>query len=142
MAQLEARHLAKVKVAGSNPVSRSQALLAQLAEAPRSDRGGSGFESRGGYLWPDDRMARCRPAKPVTRVRLPLGPPWRVNQAGAWASLLTSARLRAWASTAPLSAYGSAIRWLATETVPKTVERDERLGSSILSASVSPCKEN
>lgn len=40
------------------------------------------------------------------RVRPPPGARWRVNQSGHWASLLTSARPRAWASIAPLSAHG------------------------------------
>ena len=53
-----------------------------MAEALRSDRRGSRFESEGGY-------AR------------------RANQPGSWASLLTSALREEWASNAPLSAPGS-----------------------------------
>lgn len=39
-------------------------------------------------------------------VRIRGGAPRRVNQTGCWASPLTSAHLRVWASTAPLSARG------------------------------------
>ena len=53
VAQLVEHHLAKVRVAGSNPVIRS--------EAPPQ--------------WWRGREARQRPAKPYTRVRIPSPPP-------------------------------------------------------------------
>src|SRR5690606_41730768 len=54
VAQLVARHLAKVKVAGSSPVARSE----------RGRRGYRGLRPRWG-----GREARQRPAKPCTRVQ-------------------------------------------------------------------------
>ena len=59
VAQLVAHHLAKVRVAGSNPVVRSEGL------------------SRGLLRW-SGREARQRPAKPSTRVRIP-SPPRQVG---------------------------------------------------------------
>src|ERR1700753_2506525 len=56
VAQLVAHHLAKVRVAGSNPVIRSKV---QVALIPR---------------W-SGRVVRQRPAKPCTRVRFPSPPP-------------------------------------------------------------------
>ena len=70
VAQLAARHLAKVKVAGSRPAIHSQALVAECRRAgPRNLCPGRGV-----------------------RVQIPPGVPGRVNQPGCWASLLTSAR--------------------------------------------------
>src|SRR5690606_24677942 len=60
VAQLVARHLAKVKVAGSSPVARSE----------RGRRGYRGLRPRWG-----GREARQRPAKPCTRVQIPSPPP-------------------------------------------------------------------
>src|SRR6476646_7741076 len=59
VAQLVAHHLAKVRVAGSNPVVRSKRSRPSPGLPPR---------------W-DGREARQRPAKPCTRVRIPLPPP-------------------------------------------------------------------
>src|SRR5215213_2674719 len=56
VAQLVAHHLAKVRVAGSNPVIRSR------VQSPQSQR------------W-SGRVVRQRPAKPCTRVRFPSPPP-------------------------------------------------------------------
>jgi hypothetical protein len=56
VAQLVAHHLAKVRVAGSNPVIRSRV---QSHQRPR---------------W-SGRVVRQRPAKPCTRVRFPSPPP-------------------------------------------------------------------
>jgi hypothetical protein len=70
-----------VEVASSILVNRSHGVLGQLAEPPGPDPGLSGFESQGRHAW-------------------------RVNQAGAWASLLPSAWLRPWRSSRPLSAAG------------------------------------
>jgi hypothetical protein len=56
VAQLVAHHLAKVRVAGSNPVIRSRV---QSHQPPR---------------W-SGRVVRQRPAKPCTRVRFPSPPP-------------------------------------------------------------------
>ncbi len=61
VAQLVAHHLAKVRVAGSNPVIRS--------------RGGLDL------LWWSGRVVRQRPAKPCTRVRFP-SPPRAISSAG------------------------------------------------------------
>ena len=57
VAQLVAHHLAKVRVAGSNPVIRSKVQLG--INPPR---------------W-SGRVVRQRPAKPCTRVRFPSPPP-------------------------------------------------------------------
>src|SRR6202000_205152 len=57
VAQLVAHHLAKVRVAGSNPVIRSR--VARGIKPPR---------------W-SGRVVRQRPAKPCTRVRFPSPPP-------------------------------------------------------------------
>ena len=59
VAQLVAHHLAKVRVAGSNPVVRSM-------RAP--------VDPDGGLARWDGREARQRPAKPCTRVRIPFPP--------------------------------------------------------------------
>ena len=56
VAQLVAHHLAKVRVAGSNPVIRSRVQLASIQR------------------W-SGRVVRQRPAKPCTRVRFPSPPP-------------------------------------------------------------------
>ena len=56
VAQLVERNLAKVKVAGSNPVVRSETGSASLC------------------CWWSGREARQRPAKPCTRVRIPSPP--------------------------------------------------------------------
>ena len=56
VAQLVAHHLAKVRVAGSNPVIRSKVQWHQ----PK---------------WWSGRVVRQRPAKPCTRVRFPSPPP-------------------------------------------------------------------
>ncbi len=58
VAQLVAHHLAKVRVAGSNPVIRSKVRWHQ----PH---------------WWSGRVVRQRPAKPCTRVRFPSPPPRR-----------------------------------------------------------------
>src|SRR6478752_6339937 len=58
VAQLVAHHLAKVRVAGSNPVVRSKRSRPPPGGPPR---------------W-DGREARQRPAKPCTRVRIPFPP--------------------------------------------------------------------
>lgn len=60
VAQPVARRVANAKVAGSIPVihsSKTHAPLAQLAEASRSGREGSRFESGEGYneAWLDNR---------------------------------------------------------------------------------------
>ena len=59
VAQLVAHHLAKVRVAGSNPVIRSKVQWHQ----PQRWSG---------------RVVRQRPAKPCTRVRFPSPPPMRI----------------------------------------------------------------
>lgn len=56
VAQLVAHHLAKVRVAGSNPVIRSKVQVASIQR------------------W-SGRVVRQRPAKPCTRVRFPSPPP-------------------------------------------------------------------
>src|SRR6266511_2661668 len=56
VAQLVEHHLAKVRVAGSNPVVRSERV------------------SRPESLWWSGREARQRPAKPCTRVQIPSPP--------------------------------------------------------------------
>ena len=56
VAQLVAHHLAKVRVAGSNPVIRSKVRMASTQR------------------W-SGRVVRQRPAKPCTRVRFPSPPP-------------------------------------------------------------------
>jgi hypothetical protein len=56
VAQLVAHHLAKVRVAGSNPVIRSKVHMASIQR------------------W-SGRVVRQRPAKPCTRVRFPSPPP-------------------------------------------------------------------
>ena len=69
VAQLVAHHLAKVRVAGSNPVVRSEGSHG-LARPPR---------------W-GGREARQRPAKPCTRVQIPSPPrrePRAIGAAGA-----------------------------------------------------------
>ena len=58
VAQLVAHHLAKVRVAGSNPVIRSR------------------VQSHQPQRW-SGRVVRQRPAKPCTRVRFPSPPPTR-----------------------------------------------------------------
>src|ERR671933_1339839 len=63
VAQLVEHHLAKVRVAGSNPVVRS--------ETTHTGPGGAVPNSR----W-SGREARQRPAKPSTRVQIP-SPPLR-----------------------------------------------------------------
>src|SRR6202023_17693 len=63
VAQLVAHHLAKVRVAGSNPVIRSR--VASGIKPPR---------------W-SGRVVRQRPAKPCTRVRFPSPPPILTPQA-------------------------------------------------------------
>lgn len=68
---------------GPIPGIRSRGALDQLAGVTALRPQECGFESRGRYSWPDDRRARYRPAKPSTRVRVPLGPRWRVNRLGA-----------------------------------------------------------
>ena len=53
MAQLVEHHLAKVEITGSSPVSRSEYISPCspiMAEAPGLGPGGSGFESRQGYV--------------------------------------------------------------------------------------------
>jgi hypothetical protein len=52
---------------------------------------------------PIGRVAWPRPRR--FRVRIPGWAPWRVNQSGNWASLLTSARVTPWDSSSPLSAW-------------------------------------
>ena len=59
VAQLVAHHLAKVRVAGSNPVVRSEGLT---------------WSHLGGLLRWSGREARQRPAKPSTRVQIPSPP--------------------------------------------------------------------
>jgi hypothetical protein len=83
------------------------AVLAQLAEAPRSGRGWSGFESLGRY-------GACRMESEPVRGR---------------ASLLTRAHHTVWDSSSPLSAPGCAIR-LATEPGPNPGELDRLAGST------------
>src|ERR1700728_2837508 len=56
VAQLVAHHLAKVRVAGSNPVIRSKVQMASIQR------------------W-SGRVVRQRPTKPCTRVRFPSPPP-------------------------------------------------------------------
>ena len=67
VAQLVEHHLAKVRVAGSNPVVRSGS-------------GASGDRRERLFLWCGTsrwvgRVVRQRPAKPCTRVRIPYPPP-------------------------------------------------------------------
>jgi len=62
VAQLVAHHLAKVRVAGSNPVIRSKVHMASIQR------------------W-SGRVVRQRPAKPCTRVRFPSPPPDLVSPA-------------------------------------------------------------
>src|SRR6202042_238591 len=77
VAQLVEHHLAKVRVAGSNPVVRSEArLCGRLAAGqPRSCGGVAEWLRQG-------------PAKPCTRVRFPSPPPGnlRLVSCGSWLS--------------------------------------------------------
>lgn len=70
VAQLVAHHLAKVRVAGSNPVIRSEGSRSQ-----ESSPGSIPFRWSG-------RVVRQRPAKPSTRVRFPSPPPRRSDPVG------------------------------------------------------------
>jgi hypothetical protein len=87
VAQLVEHHLAKVRVAGSNPVVRSEvrdavsgkfavtarqvrAALCTLADPNQGPANGGGMAE-----W-----LRQGPAKPCTRVRFPLPPPGRLAQ--------------------------------------------------------------
>lgn len=72
LAQLVARHLAKVEVAGSNPVARSMHCPGRLRSA---------FF----IAWRDGQVVRRGPAKPLSPVRIRVSPPckdghlpWRV----------------------------------------------------------------
>ncbi len=67
VAQLVERNLAKVEVASSNLVVRSQEV-GDLPEPPHS--------------WWSGREARQRPAKPSTRVQIPSPPPRTISSAG------------------------------------------------------------
>ena len=104
---------------GANKGLRSWPLVAQRQNAPRQcpsrpigratglRHRASGFESQGGYSRHATSWWLGAVCKTVgRRVRFPRGPRWRVNRSGNRASLLTSARLAAWASIAPLSARG------------------------------------
>src|SRR4051812_1808024 len=64
VAQLVAHHLAKVRVAGSNPVVRSERSGPRVVASPR---------------W-SGREARQRPAKPCTRVQIPSPPRTRSTE--------------------------------------------------------------
>jgi hypothetical protein len=80
VAQLVEHHLAKVRVAGSNPVVRSEAPDAvYAAEGPHGSRDrfspGDGAGSGGVAEW-----LRQGPAKPCTRVRFPPPPRGRLAQ--------------------------------------------------------------
>lgn len=68
VAQLVAHHLAKVRVAGSNPVIRSRGRARRIVCLPPFAR------------W-SGRVVRQRPAKPCTRVRFP-SPPRAISSAG------------------------------------------------------------
>ncbi len=68
VAQLVAHHLAKVRVAGSNPVIRSRGRARQCKQPSPFAR------------W-SGRVVRQRPAKPCTRVRFP-SPPRAISSAG------------------------------------------------------------
>ena len=67
VAQLVEHHLAKVRVAGSNPVVRS-------GSGASDDRRERLFHWCGTSRWVG-RVVRQRPAKPCTRVRIPYPPP-------------------------------------------------------------------
>src|SRR6266567_8142954 len=95
VAQLVAHHLAKVRVAGSNPVVRSRQTTSRRIPASRTRPGRAG---RGGVADPSGGVAewlRQGPAKPCTRVRFP-PPPRRTTTAHA---VHTSGRLAQWEST-------------------------------------------
>src|ERR1700727_1121682 len=64
---------------GPIPGIRSRGALDQLAGVTALRPQECGFESRGRYSRPDDRMARYRPATPSMRVRVPLGHRWIVK---------------------------------------------------------------
>ena len=78
VAQLVAHHLAKVRVAGSNPVIRSEGSRSQ-----ESSPGSIPFRWSG-------RVVRQRPAKPSTRVRFP-SPPLRPDSSGRRTRAISSA---------------------------------------------------
>ena len=67
VAQLVARNLAKVQVAGSNPVVRSH--IRRLDCSHKAQR------SNGDILWSGGREARQGTANPSTRVQIPSRPP-------------------------------------------------------------------
>src|SRR6202161_3387117 len=69
VAQLVEHHLAKVRVAGSNPVVRSEARLCGILAAGQT-------RSCGGVA----EWLRQGPAKPCTRVRFPSPPPFMASE--------------------------------------------------------------
>lgn len=101
---------------GFEPRRPLHAVVAQQVRAPPRHGGGRQFDSgqplsraRGGT----GIRVRPRPACPqglesstLSERTVTSSPRWRVNQAGAWASLLPSAWLRPWRSSRPLSAAG------------------------------------
>src|SRR5882762_2771207 len=92
VAQLVAHHLAKVRVAGSNPVVRSRPPPGRAVSIP------AGWRARSGRVaGPSGGVAewlRQGPAKPCTRVRFP--PPPRTSTAR---STTEYGRLAQWEST-------------------------------------------
>src|SRR5690606_10689842 len=93
VAQLVARHLAKVKVAGSSPVARSE--RPPRLPRPRPRWGG--------------REARQRPAKPCTRVQIPSPPPRAVGAAGA--RFLDAEEVTGSIPVPPTSSEATSHRW-------------------------------
>ena len=72
MAQLVEHHLAKVGVAGSNPVVRSMNIRAGLLTSPALF-----------VKWRDGQVVRQRPAKPSPPVRIRFSPPKTQRTASA-----------------------------------------------------------
>ncbi len=78
-----AHHLAKVRVAGSNPVIRSRLEQSQGRISESLCRFGSRAIERTPGPWWSGRVVRQRPAKPCTRVRFP-SPPRSVSEAAVF----------------------------------------------------------
>ena len=102
VAQLVAHHLAKVRVAGSNPVVRSSAPVWRRQRQPAQRWSG--------------REARQRPAKPSTRVQIPSPP----QGCGAHDRLIRQRRARVVFSGLGRLAQGLA-RFLDTEEVTGSI---------------------
>ena len=80
VAQLVAHHLAKVRVAGSNPVVRSEVPESVSRTDGSLGSFGTGPAPRGSACGGMAEWLRQGPAKPCTRVRFPLPPRGRLAQ--------------------------------------------------------------